>query len=174
MTTPSLSSRTTRHRLLSAALLLCVSVAFTGVGCRHHAEENEVAPAAEMKSPRGLAPSGQAYSEDRTACADRDPQRQALWGELHVHSSLSMDAWLWDVRNGPDETFRFAKGEETRLPPLDGAGNPTRPARLERPLDFASLTDHALPGRGGPVYATGLRSLRQRPLSPVPRRDADP
>ena len=143
MTTPSLSSRTTRHRLLSAALLLCMSVAFTGVGCRHHAEENEVAPAAEMKSPRGLAPSGQAYSEDRTACADRDPQRQALWGELHVHSSLSMDAWLWDVRNGPDETFRFAKGEETRLPPLDGAGNPTRPARLERPLDFASLTDHA-------------------------------
>jgi hypothetical protein len=54
-----------------------------------------------------------------------------------------MDAWLWDVRNGPDDVYRFAKGEETLLPPLDAEGQPTRPARLERPLDFAALTDHA-------------------------------
>lgn len=98
---------------------------------------------ARLGPPRAIAPSGRPYSEDRAPCTDRDPLRQALWGELHVHSSLSMDAWLWDVRNGPDEVFRFAKGEETRLPPLDGEGRPTRPARLERPIDFVSLTDHA-------------------------------
>jgi hypothetical protein len=54
-----------------------------------------------------------------------------------------MDAWLWDVRNGPDETFRFAKGEATFLPPLDDSGQPTRAAQLERPIHFAALTDHA-------------------------------
>jgi hypothetical protein len=54
-----------------------------------------------------------------------------------------MDAYLWDVRNGPDDTYRFAKGEETFFPPLDDSGAPTRSAKLERPIDFAALTDHA-------------------------------
>lgn len=112
------------------------------LGCGPHAAD-EAPPTSVDDAPRALAPSGLPYSEDRAPCAHREPERMALWGELHVHSSLSMDAWLWDVRNGPDETFRFAKGEETFLPPLDEAGNPTRPARLERPIDFASLTDHA-------------------------------
>ena len=93
--------------------------------------------------PVALAPSGAPYSEERAACANRDAERQVFWGELHVHSRLSMDAYLWDVRGGPDDTYRFAKGEEIRFPPLDETGAPTIPARLERPLDFAALTDHA-------------------------------
>ena len=108
---------------------------------------------------RPLAPSGRPYSEDREACADRTPDRRALWGELHVHSALSMDAYLWDVRNGPDETFRFAKGERTFFPPLDEEGQPTRAAQLERPIDFVALTDHA--------SFQGEVALCTRPGSPV-------
>ncbi len=92
---------------------------------------------------RAISPSGRPYSEDRAACTNREPLRQPLWGELHVHSSLSMDAYLWDVRNGPDATYRFGKGETTFFPPLDEAGAPIRATQLERPLDFVALTDHA-------------------------------
>ena len=113
-------------------------------------ERGESEAAAEARAPSGLA-----YSEEREPCASRAPQRQALWGELHVHSGLSFDAYMWDVRATPDDTYRFAQGESISLP-----GG--RTARLERPLDFAALTDHAsfigevaLCTRGdSPVYAS--------------------
>ena len=113
------------------------------VACLPRSSDSESEVVAPVKTERALAPSGRPYSEDRAACAHRDPSRQAFWGELHVHSSLSMDAYLWDVRNGPDDVYRFARGERTFFPPLDDTGAPTRPAQLERPIDFAALTDHA-------------------------------
>ena len=135
----------TRHGwfsvLLLASVLGCTPTTPTATGNTDAMDTGATALAGSTE--RALSPSGLPYSEDRAPCADRDLNRQALWGELHVHSSLSMDAWLWDVRNGPDEVFAFAKGEETFLPPLNDAGAPTRPARLERPIDFAALTDHA-------------------------------
>ena len=76
-------------------------------------------------------------------CADRNPQRNAYFGELHVHTIHSMDAYTWDVRVTPDGAYRFARGEAIALPPLDAAGLGTRSFRLERPLDFAAVTDHA-------------------------------
>jgi len=129
-------------RIFPVLAIAIAALALTACGPQT-VDESKEATASVVQPERALSPSGEPYSEDRVPCLDRQPERQALWGELHVHSSLSMDAWLWDVRNGPDETFRFAKGIETRLPPLDDGGDPTRPARLERPLDFASLTDHA-------------------------------
>lgn len=130
--------------LLLASVLGCTPTTPTATGNTDDIDAMDTgANALAGLTERALSPSGRPYSEDRAPCADRDLNRQALWGELHVHSSLSMDAWLWDVRNGPDEVFAFAKGEETFLPPLNDAGAPTRPARLERPIDFAALTDHA-------------------------------
>ncbi len=98
----------------------------------------EAAPAGQAPAAReaALAPSGRPYSEEREPCASREPLRRAWWGELHVHSALSFDAYMWDVRATPDDTYRYAKGEEI---PFPGA----RTGRLERPLDFAALTDHA-------------------------------
>ncbi len=135
-------SRPPRSRL--ALGLLIGALLAAGIACAPAEDaSSDVAEATATLGPRAIAPSGLPYSEDRAPCADRDPLRQAFWGELHVHSALSMDAWLWDVRNGPDDVFRFAKGETTWFPPLDENGRPTRAATLERPLDFLSLTDHA-------------------------------
>lgn len=81
--------------------------------------------------------------EEREACADRDPLRRPYFGDLHVHTRYSFDAASYDVRTGPDDAYRFAKGEPIGLPPYDAEGNPTRTLRLARPLDFAAVTDHA-------------------------------
>ena len=76
-------------------------------------------------------------------CDDYDPARALYWGDLHVHTAYSFDAWLHDVRLDPDQAYRFARGEAVMLPPLDPGGRPTQRAQLDRPLDFVAVTDHA-------------------------------
>lgn len=104
-------------------------------------QANEI-DANPSKTSRALAPSGQPYSEDREPCSNRSELRQPFWGELHVHSQLSMDAWLWQVRGTPDEVYGFAQGRPLDLAPYKD-GKAQRKTQLERPLDFAALTDHA-------------------------------
>jgi hypothetical protein len=79
--------------------------------------------------------------------ADRpapNPLRNAYFGELHVHTSYSLDAFVMGVGNGPRVAYRFAKGEELELPELGIT------KKLGVPLDFAAVTDHA---EGLGVYA---------------------
>ncbi|MCB9758393.1 MAG: DUF3604 domain-containing protein [Alphaproteobacteria bacterium] len=80
---------------------------------------------------------------DREPCAHHEPLRSLWWGDLHVHTAASFDAWTYDIRVEAEDAWAFAKGETVMLPPLDASGAGTRPARLDRPLDFAALTDHA-------------------------------
>ncbi|MEZ4331053.1 MAG: DUF3604 domain-containing protein [Myxococcota bacterium] len=77
------------------------------------------------------------------SCADASPLRQPFFGDVHVHTALSFDAYVFDTRNQPRDAYRFARGETVRLPPLDAFGEPTREHRLRVPLDFAAVTDHA-------------------------------
>ena len=89
------------------------------------------------------APAAKRAPASRTPCADRDPRRRALYGDLHVHTGASMDAWLMGTLATPDDAYRFARGEAIGLPPYDAAGRPAVVAQIERPLDFAAVTDHA-------------------------------
>ena len=84
-----------------------------------------------------------AGSETRTPCADRDPLRRPFFGDLHVHTTLSLDAATQGTRLRPRDAYRFARGAEVGLAPHDEDGNPLRRLRLNRPLDFAAVTDHA-------------------------------
>ena len=83
------------------------------------------------------------YEEPRAACADHNPLRNLYFGDLHVHTALSFDAQAFDVRTTPAEAYGFAKGGSVALPPLDVNGVGTRTVQLERPLDFAAVTDHS-------------------------------
>lgn len=80
-----------------------------------------------------------------TACTDFRPgHRNAYFGDLHTHTNLSIDAYFFNSLNGPREALRFAQGDPAGLPA--GEEDPHTQARtvqLDRPLDFAAITDHA-------------------------------
>jgi len=90
-----------------------------------------------------LAPATAAPAADRPPCANHNPLRNVYFGDLHVHTKNSFDAHIFDVRNTPEDAYRFAKGAALTLPPLDATGQGTRTIRIDRPLDFVAVTDHS-------------------------------
>ena len=76
-------------------------------------------------------------------CTDFNQYGNAYFGDTHVHTTLSVDAFTQGVETTPEQAYRFAKGEQIGLHPFDLNGDPTRFVQLERPLDFAMVSDHA-------------------------------
>lgn len=67
---------------------------------------------------------------------DFNPSRNLYFGDTHVHTALSFDAYLMGDRAGLDEAYQFAMGEPLTL--VTGER-----AQLSRPLDFVVIADHA-------------------------------
>ncbi len=61
---------------------------------------------------------------------------RVLWGDTHLHTSFSPDAGLTGTTLGPEEAFRFARGEV-----VTSSGG--LKAQLRRPHDFLVVSDHA-------------------------------
>ena len=88
------------------------------------------APSA-MASSQGPSDAAKDYSPYATTTQPTN----VYWGDSHLHTGLSLDAGLFGNTLGPDEAFRFARGEE--LTSATGL-----PVKLARPLDWMVLTDH--------------------------------
>jgi hypothetical protein len=71
------------------------------------------------------------------AHAQRNPERDAYFGETHIHTSWSVDAWVMGNRmTGPDDALKYAQGQTIKHP----LGYDIK---IETPLDFMGVTDHA-------------------------------
>jgi len=99
--------------------------------------------AASLLTAAACSDDSDSQSSGALTCAASNPLRDVFFGDLHVHTALSFDAYSFEVRNGPDDAYRFALGEPARLPPLDADGEGTQVLQLDRPLDFAAVTEHA-------------------------------
>jgi hypothetical protein len=67
---------------------------------------------------------------------DQHFPQQVLFGDMHHHTSLSVDSGVIGNNNSPDVSFRLARGEVV-------TSNSGQPVKLVRPLDFLVVTDHA-------------------------------
>ena len=63
--------------------------------------------------------------------------RNAYFGDLHVHTNYSFDAFAFGTVASPYDAYRFAKGKAIKHP----AGFDVQ---LNAPLDFYAVTDHAM------------------------------
>jgi hypothetical protein len=67
----------------------------------------------------------------------RDYPTDVYFGDTHLHTSVSLDGFGdGNTTVGPDEAYRWAKGEVI-------AGHDGKPTRISKPLDFLMVADHA-------------------------------
>ena len=79
------------------------------------------------------------FSVDSTKNSNSRPipnkDRNPYYGDLHVHTKYSFDAYVFGVTASPDDAYRYAKGAAVKHP----LGYEMK---LREPLDFYAVTDH--------------------------------
>jgi hypothetical protein len=79
----------------------------------------------------------------------RPDQRRVFFGELHLHTSLSLDAWTYGTKLMPADAYKFGRGDTVMVPAAQVAreqgitGGKEVPAKRAWPLDFMAVTDHS-------------------------------
>jgi Protein of unknown function (DUF3604) len=92
------------------------------------------------------------------ALAAPNPERDAYFGETHVHTSWSLDAFaLGNLLTTPGDAYKYFKGEPIKHP----LGYDVK---IDTPLDWAGVTDHS-------EYA-GVVNLANEPGSAVSKLPA--
>jgi hypothetical protein len=118
-----------------------------------------VCQAEQTASP--AAPDTRAGALDAPAAASNDiplvETKIALFGDLHVHTTNSFDAFIFGTRTDANDAYRFAKGETID----NGAGDKVKLAGP--PLDFYAVTDHG-------EYLGVVPAMRDR-SSPLSKTD---
>ncbi len=87
------------------------------------------APAAQPE-PKGN------WNRDYSPYANRKYPTHVYFGDTHHHTANSGDAFMAGDRLGPEDSYRFARGEQV-------TSSTGIPVKLSRPLDFLVISDHA-------------------------------
>src|SRR5689334_4923449 len=64
-----------------------------------------------------------------------NPEKNCYFGDLHLHTTYSFDAYTFGVVTTPDQAYKYAMGETV---PYFGVNE-----KRNVPLDFLAVTDHA-------------------------------
>ncbi|MBS0473237.1 MAG: DUF3604 domain-containing protein [Proteobacteria bacterium] len=107
------------------------------------------APAAAPAAPAATAhetptPPGGTYHS-----AIPPENRRAFFGEMHLHTTMSFDAWTFGTKVTPDMAYKFGRGETIMVPAEQVARQQDIhdkgdvPAKRAWPLDFMAVTDHS-------------------------------
>ena len=87
------------------------------------------------QSPQPGQPTAQVSNAEPAPA--RNPDRNAYFGEEHIHTSWSVDAWLMGNRlTGPDDALKYAQGQTIKHPM-------GYDIRIDTPMDFMGVTDHS-------------------------------
>jgi hypothetical protein len=88
------------------------------------------------KSEKSVSPSG-GTAAVQTEHKQPNPQREAYFGEEHIHTSWSLDAWVMGNRiTGPDDALKYAQGQTIKHPM-------GYDIKIDTPMDFMGVTDHS-------------------------------
>ena len=115
-----------------AASIILLLIAF---GCGSENNLNQRAASGDSQLPSVFAIQDEVIVQEPVP--EPDPERRAFFGDLHVHTTYSFDAYVMGTLATPHDAYRFAKGE----PIKHAAGFDLQ---LEDPLDFYAVTDHAM------------------------------
>jgi len=89
----------------------------------------------KSEAPQQAQQAGQAAPAEQPV--ERNPDRNAYFGEEHIHTSWSVDAWLMGNRlTGPDDALKYAQGQTIKHP----LGYDIK---IDTPMDFMGVTDHS-------------------------------
>ena len=89
----------------------------------------------KSKAPEQVQQASQTVpAEERV---EKNPDRNAYFGEEHIHTSWSVDAWLMGNRlTGPDDALKYAQGQTIKHPM-------GYDIKIDTPMDFMGVTDHS-------------------------------
>ena len=96
---------------------------------------SQEADKAATESPGTSPPAVATKPAGKQKTSAANPLRNAYFGETHMHTAYSLDAYIGGTRLMPSDAYRFAKGEPVTV---DGKAH-----QRHRPLDFVAVTDHA-------------------------------
>jgi len=106
------------------------------------------APLEPAGARRGLDPATVVHNEEK----------DAYFGDLHIHSAWSLDAFTFKVRVTPEDSYRYVRGEA-----IDHVSG--EKIRMQgAPLDFVALSEHANYMGVPTAFLTDDSALHQLPL----------
>ncbi|MGR8920851.1 MAG: DUF3604 domain-containing protein [Gammaproteobacteria bacterium] len=86
----------------------------------------------------GAADAADSLGEPGRAAGGKNPLKNVYFGEEHLHTSASPDAFVIGGTNTWDDAYDWAMGKEVTLPHTG-----EKIQRKTAPLDFVAITDHA-------------------------------